>query len=390
MGGDGDAATRTVLDRLNEAGFAGEVWDRDWRLVGVTDQYRLMVAAGRDLPDVGRGLHFLETKMREVRDSWPAGPVQESLDDWLRENGGAMAGAVPGGKEALLRAADPAVREIVEGLVPEPMPAAIASQMEIRFGNSTLMNDVLMIPLPGTDGAYAGCAIVVKPPVGAATLAMLALGDERLFQRMLALIVPAQRPGAIMFGDLEDSTALARRLPSSVYFKLIRRLSLAVDEVVVEGGGIVGKHVGDGVTAFFLSEELGSDSAAARSCIHAARAIQERMPAIAERTGLGAEDVTFRFGLHWGAGLYVGRLLTSGRLEVTALGDEVNEGARIESCAGGGLRLASKPLIERLDEAAAADLGIDPLRISYTPLGDLDGASEKARSDAPTISVSTV
>jgi len=43
-----------------------------------------------------------------------------------------------------------------------------------------------------------------------------------------------------------------------------------------------------------------------------------------------------RFGLHWGATLYVGQTATSRRTEVTALGDEVNRGARIEACATGG------------------------------------------------------
>jgi hypothetical protein len=49
--------------------------------------------------------------------------------------------------------------------------------------------------------------------------------------------------------------------------------------------------------------------------------------------------------------------------------------------------LASKPLIERLERNDAADLGIDPASVSYTPLGDLDTATEKARRDAPAIAV---
>ena len=63
-----------------------------------------------------------------------------------------------------------------------------------------------------------------------------------------------------------------------------------------------------------------------------------------------------RFGLHWGSTLFVGNITTAGRTEVTALGDEVNEAARIEACATGGLALASKSLIERLnaDDAATA------------------------------------
>ena len=49
-----------------------------------------------------------------------------------------------------------------------------------------------------------------------------------------------------------------------------------------------------------------------------------------------------RFGLHWGSTLYVGAITTEGRFEVTALGDQVNEAARIEACASGGRALASR------------------------------------------------
>ena len=60
---------------------------------------------------------------------------------------------------------------------------------------------------------------------------------------------------------------------------------------------------------------------------------------------------------------------------------------RIEACATGGRLLASKDLIERLDRADAATLGIDADHISYTQLADLDTATEKARRDAPAIPV---
>ena len=54
-----------------------------------------------------------------------------------------------------------------------------------------------------------------------------------------------------------------------------------------------------------------------------------------------------RFGLHWGAALYVGRLMTSGRAEVTALGDEVNS-HHIEDCATGGRALACNVVLDAL------------------------------------------
>jgi class 3 adenylate cyclase len=100
--------------------------------------------------------------------------------------------------------------------------------------------------------------------------------------------------------------------------------------------------------------------------------------------------LSLRFGLHWGATLYIGRILTPGRSEVTALGDEVNETARIEACATGGRILASKTLIERLNHADANALEIDTHHTSYTPLADLPTATDKARRDAPSIAVCEV
>jgi class 3 adenylate cyclase len=117
------------------------------------------------------------------------------------------------------------------------------------------------------------------------------------------------------------------------------------------------------------------------------RGIRDAARRATDRSGLDAAEVTMRFGLHWGATLYVGRLMTSGRVEVTALGDEVNEAARIEACATGGRALASKALTERLDPPHATALGIDPQHVSYISLGSLPTATDKARRDAPAIAV---
>ncbi len=81
------------------------------------------------------------------------------------------------------------------------------------------------------------------------------------------------------------------------------------------------------------------------------------MVTIAERSGLTPDDTVLRFGLRWGATLYVGLIKSVARSEVTALGDEVNEAARIEASASGGRALASKALIERLNRADARALG---------------------------------
>ena len=95
-------------------------------------------------------------------------------------------------------------------------------------------------------------------------------------------------------------------------------------------------------------------------------------------------------GVHWGATLMVGQVATRGRLEVTALGDQMNEAARIEAAAKGGAILASKDLIERLDAADAEAAGVDPEGVAYTPLGELDGVSDKAIRDAGAIAVAQI
>lgn len=97
-----------------------------------------------------------------------------------------------------------------------------------------------------------------------------------------------------------------------------------------------------------------------------------------------------RFGLHWGSTLYVGAITTEGRFEVTALGDHVNEAARIEACATGGRILVWKELVERLSAADATRLGMDVDRLHYSALGELSTATDKARRDVPLISVSEI
>jgi len=174
--------------------------------------------------------------------------------------------------------------------------------------------------------------------VGMSTIGAIAgIGDLGHFERMQRVASAGRRPAAVLFADLEGSSVLSRRLSTASYFTLGRRLARAADRCVIDAGGLV-----------------------------------------------------LRFGLHWGSNLYVGNIATAGRSEVTALGDEVNQAARIEACASGGRSLASKDLIERLDPEDAAALDLDPDRVTYTPLGELTTATEKARRDAPTIPVCEV
>jgi class 3 adenylate cyclase len=187
--------------------------------------------------------------------------------------------------------------------------------------------------------------------------------------------------------DLESSSPLSRRLSTAQYFTFVRRLVREADRCVIDEEGVVGRHTGDGFVGFFLADTVGSESQAAKACIAATMNMRDALAEVVERSELPLSDVSLRFGLHWGATLYVGAISTAGRSEVTALGDEMNEAARIEACATGGRILASKPLVERLNRADAQTLGLDTSRARYTPLAELPTATDKARRDAPAIAV---
>jgi class 3 adenylate cyclase len=157
---------------------------------------------------------------------------------------------------------------------------------------------------------------------------------------------------------------------------------------VVDAGGLVGRHAGGAVTAFFLAETLGSESA--KASIAAARAIRRAAGEVANHSDSAGQDVGIRFGLHWGSTLYVGAINTQSRFEVAAMGDQFNEAVRIEACGSRGRTLASKDLVERLSGEDADALGLEVDRMHYVVLGELSTATDEARRDAPVLAVCDV
>ena len=301
-----------------------------------------------ELAPVPLGVHTFGPEAVEARRRWRNGPNDPVyVRSALTALGGWLVQDTPGGPDELREHLHPALRDMVDGLPASDDRSAITwvgPGTGLQGKEVGVLATAVRIREP--DGRLAGTAVFMKPAPGMAVLAAVgALGDLAHFERMQRVTKPARRPAAVLFADLE---------------------------------------------AFFLAETAGSESAAARSCIAAARALRDRLGEVAASSGLEAQDVVVRFGLHWGATLYVGQITTRGRAEVTAMGDEVNETARIEACAAGGRALASKALVERLDSTDAQALGLDPDRLSYTRLGDLPTATEKARRDAPAIAVCEV
>ena len=379
---------------LNDAGHWAEIVDRDCRGVYMTDEARRIYGGRSELAPYPMGAHFWGPERTSMMMEWRGGQFPlEVIRGIFALFGPVLVADTPGGREELRGLVDPRLRDLVDDLVPVEVPEAVAIRSRGIYTARGAGVDILNTQwrLRDDAGRVVGTAWISKPAVGMSVITrMTALGDLRHFERMDAVAKPGRRAAAVLFADLESSSPLSRHLSTSSYFALVRRLARAADQCVIDEGGLVGSHAGDGIVAFFLAEARGSDSTAARGCIAAARSLREAVADIAARSELGPDDVVLRFGMHWGANLYVGQIATAGRTEVTALGDQVNETARIEACATGGHALASKDLIERLQPADATALDLNPDTITYTPLGDLVTATEKARRDAPSIAVCDV
>jgi len=381
---------REIALAIEGAGVSAEILDSSFRTVYFSTEWARVVGLSEEDIDRMYGKSQIVRTLEADHDILNLPP--ESSLAWWRHNVPIMRRYLEPGDpdfDAVFDArAEAAARAKPVDAAPRAWYDTLAYSPEMRM-RSSILGDLSTLSLRINDDAGQLLAVVTfnRTAMPESLLTRLGRGDQRLFERMDRVSEPGRRPAAILFADLEASGALSRRLSSRGYFDLIRDLTDLIDSSVVDRDGIVGKHAGDGGSALFLAADFDdSESAAARAAIEAARAIRDG----AEH--LGPDDITVKLniGVHWGATLMVGQVATRGRLEVTALGDQMNEGARIEAAAKDGSILASKDLIERLDADDAQATGLDPGAIAYIPLGELDGASDKAIRDAGTIPVTAI
>jgi class 3 adenylate cyclase len=350
----------TLISELAPTGWAVEIYDREWQLLWVSDELSKMVDGPIDLGARISDLYQQE-QWRQMLTEDSAMETKLTLERYL-------SGELP-------------------------MPPVFSYEIEL---NTEVPTRVQVATFQITEvGRLAGYVRIYGPGLPASVLSVVAQGDTQQFELMTRFSEPGQRPAAIMFADLEGSTSLARQLPSATYFRFISSLTLALDEVILSHDGLIGKHSGDGVSAFFISEEHGgAASAATRAAIVCAGEAQDRLSEIAEQfieeTGMvELRESRLNVGLHWGSTLYIGQVASAGRLEVTALGDEVNDTARIEEVAKQGAILASKPLLERLSPDDAEYLGLEPEKMTYQVLADINDQA-KAHRDRINIPVAEI
>lgn len=377
---------REVAVAIEGAGVSAEILDAGLKIAFISSE------AARSLgiaPSEAERFYGKSLVARNLEDRDVAGITEASAAEWWRQAVPIMRHYLAPGDPRFDECFGP-LADAASRVAPIEPPLAWHSSYEFLPGlalRRTVLgqSNFLEMEIRSRTGEFLGVLRFVRSAIPESLLSRLGRGDVRHFERMDRVREPGRRQASILFADLEASTALSRRLSSRDYFTVVSQLTDLIDSAVVEGCGIVGKHAGDGGSALFLVDEFnGRESSAARASIVAARTISD------QAASLGSDDVNVNIGLHWGSTLVVGQVATRGRLEVTALGDQMNECARIEAAATGGSILASKELIERLDSVDASEAGIDPGSVSYRLLGELEGAGEKAIRDAGAIPVTLI
>ena len=163
---------------------------------------------------------------------------------------------VPGGREELRTKVAPSLVDLVDEL-PVGSPTLVHSDARTVAGwGVDLPQWWTTVQIRDVHGRLAGFIWIQKPMAGMSAINMVSGGETPATSSDLRPVRCRPQARGDLFADLEGSSPLSRRLSTSEYFNLARRLVRAADISVVQAGGVVGRHLGDGVTAFFLARHL--------------------------------------------------------------------------------------------------------------------------------------
>jgi class 3 adenylate cyclase len=129
----------------------------------------------------------------------------------------------------------------------------------------------------------------------------------------------------VLFADISGFTAMSETMDAEDVNDIMNALWERLDNAIVEYGGRVDKHMGDGVMALWGTETAREDDP--EQAIRAALAMQEALASFREERQI---DLAMRIGLNTGPVL-LGQVGTTD--EYTVMGDTVNLASRLEHAA---------------------------------------------------------
>src|SRR5262249_45827591 len=140
-----------------------------------------------------------------------------------------------------------------------------------------------------------------------------------------------RRQLTVLFGDLVDSTALARQLDPEDYREVVRAYQATCADVIQRFDGYIAQYLGDGLLVYFGYPQAHEDNA--QRAVRAGLEMLDTLGALQARLA-AAKGIwlAVRLGVHTGL-VVVGAMGAGGRQEALALGDTPNIAARLQGLA---------------------------------------------------------
>ena len=132
----------------------------------------------------------------------------------------------------------------------------------------------------------------------------------------------------VVFADLSSFTEMTGRLGASATYSVVDEFLRLAATTLMSHGAFIDKYIGDAVMALFNVPIKRADHAAA--AVAAAAKLQELLPGLSERLG---GPLQASIGIASGFAR-VGRLGSDDIKDYTAIGDAVNQAARLQAQAG--------------------------------------------------------
>src|SRR5215468_3255213 len=149
----------------------------------------------------------------------------------------------------------------------------------------------------------------------------------------------------VVFADLSSFTEMTGRLGASTTYSVVDEFLRLASTTLMSHGAFIDKYIGDAVMALFNVPIKRADHAAA--AVAAAAKLQELLPRLSEQLGVPLQA---SIGIASGFAR-VGRLGSDDIKDYTAIGDAVNQAARLQAQAGATEILVSQDVYREVSSA---------------------------------------
>jgi len=149
----------------------------------------------------------------------------------------------------------------------------------------------------------------------------------------------------VVFADLSSFTEMTGRLGAMATYSVVDEFLRLASTTLMSHGAFIDKYIGDAVMAFFNVPIKRADHKA--GAVAAAAKLQEILPGLSERLGVPLQA---SIGIASGFAR-VGRLGSDDIKDYTAIGDAVNQAARLQAQAGAGEIVVSQDVYQEVASA---------------------------------------